>query len=91
MNVEEMEKYAVVSKVKLSGKEERNSWQYKQQGGNGEPFYRDPEGFETALQMAIACGVETYQEKWGSKECSLRGTGLKLDDAWKVEHNWIEK
>lgn len=77
--------------VKAHGEEERNSWQYKQQGGQGEPFYRDPQGFEKALQMAIACGVETYHEKWGHKDCGLRGAGLSITDAWKVEHDWIDE
>ncbi|KAM3069096.1 hypothetical protein ACMFMG_004275 [Clarireedia jacksonii] len=72
--------------IKLHGEEVRNSWQYKQQGGEGEPFYRDPEGFEEALQMAIECGVQTYREKWGHKECGLEG--LQLTDAWKVKHDW---
>ncbi|KAJ8059245.1 hypothetical protein OCU04_012213 [Sclerotinia nivalis] len=76
---------------KLHGKEERNSWQYQQQGGQGEPFYRDPVGFEAGLQIAIEAGVQTYQEKWGHKECGLVGAGLQLTDAWKIEHDWIEK
>jgi hypothetical protein len=59
--------------IKLHGEEVRNAWQYEQQGGEGEPFYRDPEGFEEALQMAIECGVQTYREKWGHKECRLEG------------------
>lgn len=48
----------VQEEAKAHGEEERNSWQYKQTGGQGEPFYRDPQGFEKGLQMAIACGVE---------------------------------
>lgn len=76
--------------VKAHGDEERNSWQYKQQGGQGEPFYRDPQGFERALQMAIACGVDTYKEKWGHRDCGLREAGLKPSDAWMVEHDWVD-
>ena len=74
--------------MKAHGEEERNSWQYKQTGGQGDPFYRDPRGFETALQMMIQCGVTTYKEKWGHQDCSLRGAGLKPSDAWMVEHDW---
>ena len=77
--------------VKAHGEEERNSWQYKQQGGQGEPFYRDPQGFEKAMQMAIACGVETYKEKWGHKDCGLREAGLVITDAWMVEHDWVDE
>lgn len=77
--------------VKAHGEEERNSWQYKQQGGQGEPFYRDPQGFEQGLQIAIACGVETYHEKWGHKDCGLREAGLKIEDAWQVEHDWVDE
>jgi hypothetical protein len=76
--------------VKAHGEEERNSWQYKQQGGQGEPFYRDPIGFEHALQKMITCGVETYNEKWGHKGCDLIEARLKLSDAWMVEPDWPE-
>jgi hypothetical protein len=62
----------------------RNSWQARQTGGQGEPFYRDLEGFQKALKMSITCGEEIYYEKWGQKECSLRDYGLKLTDAWQV-------
>ena len=73
---------------KTHGKEERNSWQQKQTGGQGDPFYRDPRGFAEAMEMMIANGVQTYQEKWGHKDCGLRGAGLKPEDAWMVEHDW---
>lgn len=78
----------VMVDLKAHGEEERNSWQYKQTGGQGDPFYRDPRGFETALQMMIECGVSTYKEKWGHQDCGLRGAGLRPEDAWMVEHDW---
>ena len=77
--------------VKTKGEEERNSWQYKQTGGKGEPFYRDPQGFEWALQRMIAAGVETYHEKWGHNDCNLGGAGLKAEDAWQVEKDYQEE
>ena len=80
----------VQNDIKVHRKGQRNSWQTKQQGGEGEPFYRDPEGFEQALQIAVACGVETYEEKWGHKECALGEAGLKTTDEWKVEHDWVD-
>jgi hypothetical protein len=73
---------------KAHGEEERNSWQYKQTGGQGEPFYRDPQGFELALQRMISCGAETYKEKWGHRDCALKDAGLNISDAWQVEHDW---
>lgn len=73
---------------KLSGEEIRNSWHTKQTGGQGEPFYRDPQGFDLALQKLIACGEDTYNEKWGHRDCELIKSGLKLEDAWQVEHDW---
>lgn len=76
--------------VKAHGKEERNSWQYKQTGGQGEPFYRDPRGFEWALRKMIATGEETYDEKWGHNDCSLGAAGLKTEDAWQVEKDYDE-
>jgi hypothetical protein len=86
-----IEAIQVQTDVKLRGEEERNSWQYKQQGGQGEPFYRDPQDFETGLQMAIECGVQVYREKWGHKGCDLIEAGLQLDDAWKVKHDWVDE
>lgn len=76
---------------KAHGEEERNSWQYKQTGGQGEPFYRDPQGFEWALQRMIAAGVDTYHEKWGHNDCNLGGAGLKPGDAWQVEKDYEEQ
>ena len=75
--------------MKLGGKNgERNSWQYKQTGGQGEPFYREPNGFQFALQHAIAAGDAAYGEKWGHRDCQLTGAGLNWTDAWQVEHDW---
>lgn len=76
--------------VKTRRGEERNQWQYKQTGGQGEPFYRDPQGFEKALQMVIATGVRTYREKWGWKTCDLHAGHLGLGDAWQVKKNYYE-
>ena len=74
---------------KLSGKEgERNSWQVKQTGGEGEPFYREAQGFDFALKKQITCGEESYDEKWGHRDCQLTGAGLTWTDAWQVEHDW---
>lgn len=43
----------------------RNSWQLRQSGGEGEPYYYDPAGFEQALQMQIEVGLRINEEKWG--------------------------
>ncbi|KAG9244016.1 hypothetical protein BJ878DRAFT_534840 [Calycina marina] len=69
----------------------RNAWQNAQVGGQGEPFYRDPEGFQQALEMIISNGVNTYQAKWGHRECNLVESGLHPNHAWKVEKDWDEK
>ena len=66
----------------------RNSWQLRQRGGKGEPFYYDPDGFEKALQMQIHVGTEVYEEKWGHRGCDIRDVGLGLGDEWRVEHDW---
>ena len=63
----------------------RNYWQAQQQGGQGEPFYRDSAGFEKALWMTIALGRKIYSEKWGHRDCDLAEMGLKPGDAWRVE------
>lgn len=65
----------------------RNSWQLRQSGGEGEPYYYDPEGFEKALQMQIEVGVKINEEKWGHRGCDIGDTGLGKGDEWKVEHD----
>lgn len=68
--------------------EYRNSWQKRQRGGKGEPFYYDADGFEKALQMQIHVGTEINDEKWGHRGCDLQKAGLQLGDQWRVEHDW---
>ncbi len=66
----------------------RNGWQLRQRGGVGEPFYRDPEGFEAGLQHLIATGRQVYADKWGHRGCDLDMMGIRADDAWHLEHDW---
>ncbi|KAI9806156.1 MAG: hypothetical protein M1833_004563 [Piccolia ochrophora] len=66
----------------------RNRWQVTQTGGQGEPFYRDPQGFELSILLTIDHGRAMFAEKWGHHDCNLREVGLRPDDAWKVEHDW---
>ncbi len=66
----------------------RNSWQLKQRGGQGEPYYYDADGWEKALQMTIETGGKIMEEKWGHRGCNLRDVGLKEGDQWRVEHDW---
>lgn len=66
----------------------RNTWQHRQTGGQGEPYYQDPVGFETGLWMMVEQGRTIYAEKWGHKECNLREVGLKPEHAWRVERDW---
>lgn len=66
----------------------RNSWQLKQRGGMGEPYYYDADGWEQALQMTIETGKRIMEEKWGHRGCDLRESGLKEGDQWRVEHDW---
>ena len=68
--------------------EYRNSWQLRQRGGEGEPFYYDADGWEKALQMTIDTGMKIMEEKWGHRGCDLREAGLKEGDQWKVEHDF---
>jgi hypothetical protein len=67
-------------------KHPRNDWQITQSGGQGEPFYRDPDGFVEALGITIDAGVKVYHAKWGGAPCNLRANGLTVHDAWKVDH-----
>lgn len=78
----------VLQIVKNSHDGGRNFWQGEQTGGHGEPFYRDPDGFEIALQMHMEHGKAVMAEKWGHRGCDLRGSGLDTEDAWRVLHDW---
>ncbi|RDL35390.1 Uncharacterized protein BP5553_07321 [Venustampulla echinocandica] len=66
----------------------RNTWQARQFGGKGEPYYRDSEGFEKAIQMITQTGRDIYAEKWGHRACDLLPFGRKAGDEWRVEHDW---
>jgi hypothetical protein len=69
----------------------RNNWQARQTGGQGDPFYRDSRGFEHAIQMTIEHGRHIFREKWGHRDCDIVAMGLKPEDAWKVEHDWRDE
>ena len=66
----------------------RNSWQLKQRGGQGEPYYYDADGWEHALQMTIDTGMKIYEEKWGHRGCGLGETELVEGDQWRVEPDY---
>jgi hypothetical protein len=66
----------------------RNTWQARQTGGQGDPFYRDSAGFDIGIQMTIEHGRAVFREKWGHRDCDIRAIGLMPDDAWKLEHDW---
>lgn len=66
----------------------RNTWQARQSGGQGDPFYRDSAGFEKGIQMTIEHGRAVFSEKWGHRDCNIYEVGLRAGDAWRVEHDW---
>ena len=66
----------------------RNTWQASQKGGQGEPFYRDSDGFEHALWMWMDFGRNIFAEKWGRGPCDIRDAGLKEGDEWRVLPKW---
>ena len=80
--LDEMQNY------KNSNSEGRNTWQARQRGGQGEPFYRDPEGFEQAIGMTMELGRRVFEQKWGRARCDLRDAGMVEGDAWKVVADW---
>ncbi|KAH6848174.1 hypothetical protein B0I37DRAFT_405967 [Chaetomium sp. MPI-CAGE-AT-0009] len=69
----------------------RNTWQVKQKGGKGEPFYRDADGFETGVKMMIEAGREVFAEKWGHRGCDVGPMGVVGEDAWRLERDWDEE
>ena len=66
----------------------RNTWQARQTGGQGDPYYRDSEGFDIGIQMTIAHGRAVFGEKWGHRDCDIVDMGLMPGDAWRVEKDW---
>ena len=74
--------------LKSSAEGGRNTWQARQRGGHGEPFYRDPEGFERGIWMWMDFGRDVFAEKWGRGPCDLRAAGLAEDDAWRLVRDW---
>lgn len=66
----------------------RNTWQASQKGGQGEPFYRDSEGFEKGIRMTMEFGRNIFEEKWGRGPCNLRDVGMVDSDAWRVVKDW---
>lgn len=66
----------------------RNTWQSRQVGGQGDPFYRDSEGFDQGIQMTIEHGRNVFAQKWGHRDCDIVAKGLVPTDAWRVEHDW---
>lgn len=80
--------FLAMSDAKHNSPRGRNTWQHRQSGGQGEPYYRDPVGFETALWMTVDEGRRIFAEKWGHQNCDLIASGLKAEHAWRVEKDW---
>ncbi|KAG8530936.1 uncharacterized protein KY384_004293 [Bacidia gigantensis] len=83
-----LEKLDVLQRAKAESTAGRNTWQARQKGGEGEPFYRDSDGFEKGIQMWMEFGRDVFFEKWGRGPCDIRDAGLKHDDQWRVIRDW---
>ncbi|KAI0533496.1 hypothetical protein GGR58DRAFT_110049 [Xylaria digitata] len=66
----------------------RNTWQGRQTGGQGEPYYRDAEGFDAGLELMTDAGRRVFADKWGHRGCDLLELGIEGKDAWKLERDW---
>lgn len=64
----------------------RNLWQLRQGGGEGEPFYRDPEGFQVGLDVSIEAGRRVFADKWGHRGCDI--FDRTASEAWKLQRDW---
>ncbi|KAI1185585.1 hypothetical protein F5B17DRAFT_441731 [Nemania serpens] len=75
--------------VKWSGETPaRNVWQGRQTGGQGEPFYRDAEGFSAGIEMMTDAGRRVFADKWGHRGCDLLHLGIEGKDVWRLERDW---
>ena len=83
-----LERLDILQHEKSGNPAGRLTWQVRQRGGQGEPFYRDPDAFEMGLQKWIDWGHVMFEEKWGRGGCDLRDAGLGEEDAWKVIKGW---
>ncbi|KAL8780829.1 MAG: hypothetical protein Q9194_000683 [Teloschistes cf. exilis] len=83
-----LKKLDEMQRFKNDDKAGRNTWQSAQQGGQGEPFYRDGDGFEQGISMTMNFGRDVFEAKWGRGPCNLREVGLIEDDAWRVVPGW---
>ena len=68
----------------------RNFWQASQIGGQGEPFWQYPEGFEKAVLMQSEHGKKVFEKKWGHSGCDLVEAGRSCKNsatcsAWRVD------
>lgn len=61
----------------------RNKWQGKSKGGEGDPWTYDPDGFQKMWWATAGFGRELYKKKWGTEECRLDESGVKLQDAFQ--------
>ncbi|CAN8103869.1 unnamed protein product [Discula destructiva] len=64
----------------------RNLWQLRQGGGQGEPFYRDQEGFQVGLDTMIETGRRVFADKWGHRGCDI--FDRTAEDAWRLQRDW---
>lgn len=64
----------------------RNMWQMRQGGGEGEPFYRDQDGFQVGLDTMIETGRRVFADKWGHRGCDIFDRSEK--DAWRLQRDW---
>ncbi|RVD88390.1 uncharacterized protein DFL_002577 [Arthrobotrys flagrans] len=63
----------------------RNYWQARQDGGKGEPFWRNPKGFERGINFWIDKGRELFRLKWNYSDCDLVQKGYKYGEEWTRE------
>ncbi|KAI0193638.1 hypothetical protein EV127DRAFT_247606 [Xylaria flabelliformis] len=66
----------------------RNTWQGRQTGGLGEPFYRDADGFSSGIETMTDAGRLVFADKWGHRGCNLLELGIQGADAWRLERDW---
>ena len=74
--------------AKARNEKGRNFLQAPKTGGQGEPFYRDSDGFESVWMKWMDFGRDVFTVKYSRGPCDLHHAGLEDGNEWRVVWDW---